>query len=134
MGCTGSTSPPPLSPMLKSKDTPYPQQAPQPQRHNGMIIAPALVPGPTVYRYHNPQTAEVVSSLLPPDVSIRFPNILPHAHYPLAPRDGMPSTRSHHQDQLRYPRYARCRILVPTRYWSLLARQAHQVREVWTTD
>ncbi|CAE6482739.1 unnamed protein product [Rhizoctonia solani] len=63
---TGSTTPPvPTSPRLKSKDTPYPQPTPQP--HNGMIIAPALVPGPTVFRYHNPHTGEVVSSLLPPD-------------------------------------------------------------------
>ncbi|CAE6507222.1 unnamed protein product [Rhizoctonia solani] len=61
---TGSTA---ASPTVKSKDTPYPQPSPQPQPHNGMIVAPALVPGPTVFRYHNPQTGEVVSSLLPPD-------------------------------------------------------------------
>ncbi|CUA76126.1 hypothetical protein RSOLAG22IIIB_12054 [Rhizoctonia solani] len=65
---TGSPAPrAPTSPTLKSKDTPYPHPTPQPQPHNGMIIAPALVPGPTVYRYHNPQTGEVVSSLLAPD-------------------------------------------------------------------
>ncbi|CAE6507228.1 unnamed protein product [Rhizoctonia solani] len=67
---TGSTAPPaPTSPTLKSKDTPYAQSAPQPHPHNGMIVAPSLVPGPTVYRFHNPQTGEIVSSLLPPDVS-----------------------------------------------------------------
>ncbi|KAF8757192.1 hypothetical protein RHS01_04028 [Rhizoctonia solani] len=65
---TGSTAPPPpASPTLKSKDTPYPQPPLQPQPHNGMFIAPALGPGPAVYRYHNPRTGEVVSSLLPPD-------------------------------------------------------------------
>ncbi|KAG8759368.1 hypothetical protein FRC11_002030 [Ceratobasidium sp. 423] len=65
---TGSTAlPAPASPPLKSKDIPYSQPTLQPQPHNGMLIVPSLVPGPTVYRYHNPQTGEVVSSLLPPD-------------------------------------------------------------------
>ncbi|CAE6535529.1 unnamed protein product [Rhizoctonia solani] len=62
---TGSTAPAPASPSLKSKDIPYSQPTPQP--HNGMLVAPSLIPGPAVYRYHNPQTGEVVSSLLPPD-------------------------------------------------------------------
>lgn len=60
---------------MKSKDTPYPEPTPQaqPQAHHGMLIAPALGPTPTVYRYHNPQTGEVVTSLLPPDVSLLSP-------------------------------------------------------------
>ncbi|CEL61084.1 hypothetical protein RSOLAG1IB_04324 [Rhizoctonia solani AG-1 IB] len=64
---TGSVASEPTSPLLKSKDTPYPQPAPQPQPHGGMLIVPALGPGPTVYRYHNPRTGELVSSLLPPN-------------------------------------------------------------------
>ncbi|QRV79341.1 hypothetical protein RhiJN_22007 [Ceratobasidium sp. AG-Ba] len=68
MSSSGSTSPPPASPTIK-KDTPYqpiPQQPPQPVPHHGMIIAsgPSSVP---LYRYHNPTTGEVVTSLLPPD-------------------------------------------------------------------
>ena len=65
---TGTPAPPvPSSPKLK-QDTPYePAPHAQPQAHHGMLIAPALGPTPAVFRYHNPQTGEVVTSLLPPD-------------------------------------------------------------------
>ncbi|KAG8680000.1 hypothetical protein FRC09_018567 [Ceratobasidium sp. 395] len=70
-GSNRAASPPPQSdPAFKSKDAPYnpqpPAQQPQPVAHNGMLIAPAMGTTP-VYRYHNPTTGEVVTSLLPPD-------------------------------------------------------------------